>query len=95
MAKFRAAGDTSSTDYAYALYNLGWALRLAGRPAEAIPYLQERLRISDYKRGIVEQELRTAQQQAGQAPAAGGKGDKKKDKGATDVAGTGGTESQD
>jgi eukaryotic-like serine/threonine-protein kinase len=64
---FRAAGDTSVVDYAYALYNLGWALDLAGRPAEAIPYLQERLRISDYKRDVVEAELRKAQAAAGQA----------------------------
>jgi serine/threonine-protein kinase len=61
VEKFRASGDTSSQDYAFSLYNYGWALRLAGRPAEAIPYLQERLRISSYKRGIVKQELRTAQ----------------------------------
>ncbi|HEY4096008.1 MAG TPA: serine/threonine-protein kinase [Baekduia sp.] len=63
--KFRATGDTSSTDYAYSLYNYGWALRLAGRPADAIPYLQERLKISSYKRDIVEQELKTAQAAAG------------------------------
>ncbi|HMJ37200.1 MAG TPA: serine/threonine-protein kinase [Baekduia sp.] len=69
VEKFRAAGDTSSTDYAYSLYNYGWALRLAGRPAEAIPYLEERLRISSYKRGIVEDELKTAQAQAGGATA--------------------------
>jgi serine/threonine-protein kinase len=67
---FRSQGDRSSTDYAYSLYNLGWALRLGGHPADAIPYLQERLAISNYKRGIVEQELRTAQQAAG-LPAAG------------------------
>jgi len=65
MQKFRAQGDHSSLDYAFALYNLGYALRLAGRPAEAIPYLQERLRISNFKRGIVRKELRTAQRQAG------------------------------
>jgi serine/threonine-protein kinase len=64
VAKFRAQGDTKSTDYAYSLYNLGWALRLAGRPDDAIPYLQERLQISSYKRGIVEKELATARQQA-------------------------------
>ena len=29
---------------AYALYNLGRSLRLAGRPAEAIPFLEQRLR---------------------------------------------------
>jgi hypothetical protein len=64
VQKFRAEGDKSSTDYAYALYNYGWALRLAGRPAEAIPLLQERLRISNYKRGIVRKELATAEQAA-------------------------------
>jgi serine/threonine-protein kinase len=76
VEKFRAAGDPSSTDYSYALYNYGWALRLAGRPAEAIPYLEERLRISDYKRGIVEQELQTARAAAGVAatPVDGDKG---------------------
>ena len=65
VADFRASGDRKSIDYAYALYNLGWALRLAGRPAEAVPYLEERLRITDYKRAIVESELRTARQAAG------------------------------
>jgi eukaryotic-like serine/threonine-protein kinase len=71
VVKFREAGDTKSTDYAYSLYNYGWALRLAGRPADAIPYLQERLEISDYERGTVERELRTAQQAAGQATTGG------------------------
>ena len=71
VAKFRAAGDTKSTDYAYSLYNYGWALRLAGRPADAIPYLQERLRISGYKRDVVELELRTALAAAGVTPTAG------------------------
>jgi eukaryotic-like serine/threonine-protein kinase len=65
---FRAQGRKSEIGYAYALYNLGNALRLSGRPADAIPYLQERLQVSNYKRGIVEKELRTAQQQAGQKP---------------------------
>jgi hypothetical protein len=64
VEKFRAEGDTTSTDYAYALYNYGWALRLAGRPAEAIPLLEERLKISNYKRGIVRKELETAQKAA-------------------------------
>jgi eukaryotic-like serine/threonine-protein kinase len=63
---FRRDGSKGDVNYAYALYNLGWALRLSGRPAEAIPYLEERLQISDYKRGVVEKELRTARQQAGQ-----------------------------
>jgi eukaryotic-like serine/threonine-protein kinase len=64
VEKFRAAGDTRSLDYAFSLYNYGWALRLAGRPAEAIPLLEERLQISKYKRGIVRKELRTAQEAA-------------------------------
>jgi hypothetical protein len=64
VEKFRAQGDTRSLDYAFSLYNYGWALRLAGRPAEAIPLLEERLRISSYKRGIVRKELKTAQQAA-------------------------------
>ena len=64
VEKFRAEGDTRSLDYAFSLYNYGWALRLAGRPAEAIPLLQERLQISKYKRGIVRKELETAQHAA-------------------------------
>jgi serine/threonine-protein kinase len=61
---FRAQGRTGQIDYAYALYNLGNALRLSGRPADAIPYLEERLRISSYKRGVVKQELKTARRLA-------------------------------
>jgi eukaryotic-like serine/threonine-protein kinase len=64
---FRAQNRKGDIAYAYALYNLGNALRLSGHPAEAIPYLQERLRISNYKRAVVQKELRTARQQAGQA----------------------------
>ncbi|MCW3004202.1 MAG: serine/threonine protein kinase [Conexibacter sp.] len=91
VEKFRAAGDTSSTDYAYSLYNYGWALRLAGRPAEAIPYLQERLRISGYKRGIVQQELQTAQAAAGGGGTGAGKsgGPKNGKKGKKDQQGQG------
>jgi serine/threonine protein kinase len=63
---FRAQGRKGEIGYAYALYNLGNALRLSGRPADAIPFLQERLQVSNYKRGIVRKELKTAQQQAGQ-----------------------------
>ena len=43
---FRAQGRKGDIGYAYALYNLGNALRLSGHPAEAIPYLQERLQVS-------------------------------------------------
>ena len=62
---FRSQGNTSDINYAYALYNLGNALRLAGRPAEAVPFLQERLQVSRFKRGVVKKELRLAQEQAG------------------------------
>ena len=63
---FRSQGRKGDIGYAYALYNLGNALRLSGHPAEAIPFLQERLQVSNYKRGVVKKELKTAQQQAGQ-----------------------------
>jgi hypothetical protein len=51
--------------YAYALYNLGRSLRLAGRPAEAVPILEQRLQIPN-QRGIVRRELEAAQRAAGQ-----------------------------
>jgi len=51
----------STTDpCAYALFDLGHALRLAGRPSEAIPVLQQRLQNPD-QRPTVEQELALAQ----------------------------------
>lgn len=65
---FRAAGDRSSTAYSYALYNLGTALNRSGNPAESIPYLEERLAVSNDRRGVVEHELAAAQQAVG-APA--------------------------
>jgi len=46
--------------YAYALYNLGHALRLAGRPGEAIPILERRLEIPN-QQGTVAAELKQAQ----------------------------------
>jgi serine/threonine-protein kinase len=64
VSAFRTQGRTGEIDYAYALFNLGNALRLSGQPAAAIPYLQERLRVSNYKRGVVKKELKTAQKQA-------------------------------
>jgi eukaryotic-like serine/threonine-protein kinase len=45
---------------AYALFDLGHALRLAGRPAEAIPLLQQRLQNSD-QRATVQHELDLAE----------------------------------
>ena len=72
----------STTDpCAYALYDLGHALRLAGRPAEAIPVLQQRLQNPD-QRGAVQQELDLAEAavNGGGKPGKGhGKGNDKKD----------------
>jgi serine/threonine protein kinase len=55
-----------STDlnYAYALYNLGHALRLSGQPDEAIPILERRLRIPD-QQDTVAAELARARAEAG------------------------------
>jgi len=51
--------NTDDINYAYALYNLGRSLRLAGRPDEAIPPLRERLRIPD-QTDVVRRELQAA-----------------------------------
>jgi eukaryotic-like serine/threonine-protein kinase len=56
----KGSGDLT---YAYALYNLGRSLRLAGKPAEAIPYLQRRLGIAN-QRDVVRRELAAARAQA-------------------------------
>jgi serine/threonine protein kinase len=56
---------TTDLGYAYALFNLGQALRLSGRPEEAIPILEERAKI-DNQRGTVLRELETAREQAGE-----------------------------
>lgn len=50
-------------EYWYALYNMGHALRLAGRPADAIPYLEKRLQNPD-QRGTVQAELNKAKKEA-------------------------------
>jgi serine/threonine-protein kinase len=59
------AGQTGRVDYAYALYNLGTALMLSGKPGAAIPYFQKRLEISNDRRGLVRQQLRAAQNASG------------------------------
>jgi eukaryotic-like serine/threonine-protein kinase len=66
VAAFRSQGRRGEIDYAFALYNLGNALRRSGKPGDAIPFLEERLKVSDYKRGVVQRELALARQQAGQ-----------------------------
>jgi eukaryotic-like serine/threonine-protein kinase len=60
-----ALSGSGDVTYAYALYNLGRSLRLAGRPAEAIPILEQRLAIPN-QRGVVMQELEAARREAGQ-----------------------------
>jgi serine/threonine-protein kinase len=55
-----AAGNLQ---FAYTLFNLGHALLQAGRPADAIPVLEERLKNPD-QRGTVQAELDAARQAA-------------------------------
>jgi tetratricopeptide (TPR) repeat protein len=54
---------TTDVDYAYALYNLGNALRLSGRPEDAIPVLEQRLQIPNQTE-VVERELAAARREA-------------------------------
>jgi eukaryotic-like serine/threonine-protein kinase len=56
-------GPGSGLTYAYALYDLGHALRLVGRPDEAIPILEQRLKI-DNQRDVVQAELDRARAEA-------------------------------
>jgi serine/threonine-protein kinase len=55
--------DTTDLNYAYALFNLGKALRLAGRPDEAIPILEQRLQIPNQTE-TVKAELEQAKKDA-------------------------------
>jgi serine/threonine-protein kinase len=61
VASFPAGSE--QLDYAYALFNLGDALRRSGRPADAIPVLEQRLQIPDQTE-VVERELAAAKQEA-------------------------------
>jgi serine/threonine-protein kinase len=58
-----AKGPSAGLTYAYALYDLGHALRLAGRPDEAIPILKQRMKI-DNQRDVVKAELEQAKKEA-------------------------------
>jgi len=75
IAPLRRAVDTcgSSTELtcAYAMFNLGHALRLAGRPHEAVPVLERRLQIPN-QQDVVRQELESARREAGQQPTGNG-----------------------
>jgi predicted Ser/Thr protein kinase len=55
---------TEDLNYAYSLFNLGHALRLSGRPEEAIPVLERRQEIPDQE-DAVREELEAAQAEAG------------------------------
>jgi serine/threonine-protein kinase len=70
----RKCGDSTETVCAWALYNLGHALRLAGRPDEAIPVLERRLEIPN-QRDVVARELELARRDAGAASGSGSGGD--------------------
>jgi predicted Zn-dependent protease len=75
---FRDRGRISEINYAFALFNLASALRATGHPDEAIPLLEERLRVSDYKAPEVQRELARSRREAGAgggaSPSAAGKG---------------------
>ena len=77
---------TTDLTYAYALYNLGHAYRMAGRPEDAIPVLEQRLQIPN-QLGIVQAELDAAYADAGYdtgGSGGGGSGDDKPGKGPKD-----------
>jgi Flp pilus assembly protein TadD len=62
-------GDPSRLICAYAMYNLAHALRLSGRPSEAVPLLEKRLQNPD-QRATVARELALAR--AGSTSGSGG-----------------------
>jgi tetratricopeptide (TPR) repeat protein len=62
-----ANASPGSLTYAYALYDLGRSLRLAGDPQAAIPILTRRLAIPN-QTGVVRTELQLAMQAAGERP---------------------------
>jgi hypothetical protein len=57
-------GSSTCLTYAYALYDLGRAVRLSGQPQAAVPILERRLQI-DNQRSIVGAELQLARQGIG------------------------------
>jgi hypothetical protein len=89
LRKAVSAADPSSTTYAYGLYDLGVALLRSGDPADAVPVLEQRLKI-DNQTGVVQQTLNEALQASGQAPAAGAHHGRGKAKGPAHGGGAGG-----
>jgi tetratricopeptide (TPR) repeat protein len=65
-----AAAAPSTLTYAYALYNLGRSLRLAGDPRAAVPILWQRLQIPN-QTATVRAELTLALQALGQQVSGG------------------------
>jgi predicted Zn-dependent protease len=66
--------DSTELQYAYALYNYGNALYLAGKPEKAIPILEKRLTFNDQTE-TVQQTLDEARAAAGEdssGPGGGG-----------------------
>jgi hypothetical protein len=63
-ARCGVPGSEACLTYAYALYDLGRALRLAGKPRAAVPVLTKRLRINN-QRGTVKNELGLAKKAHG------------------------------
>jgi eukaryotic-like serine/threonine-protein kinase len=64
-------GSSTEVTCAYAMYNLGHALRVTGRPREAIPILERRLQIPN-QQDVVRRELESARREAGQQPTGNG-----------------------
>jgi hypothetical protein len=73
MHEVLAATPPDTLLHAYALFDLGRSLRLAGDPQAAIPILEQRLQYPN-QTAVVEVELKLAEQAAGSAPAGGGHG---------------------
>ena len=64
-------GSSTELTCAYAMYNLGHALRISGHPREAIPVLERRLQIPN-QQDVVRRELESARREAGQPPTGNG-----------------------
>ncbi|HWE34163.1 MAG TPA: serine/threonine-protein kinase [Solirubrobacteraceae bacterium] len=73
MREVLAATPADSLLHAYALFDLGRSLRLAGDPQAAIPILEQRLQYPN-QTAVVQVELKLAERAAGLTPPAGGPG---------------------
>ncbi len=73
MRQVLAGTSPDSLLHAYALFDLGRSLRLAGDPQAAIPILEQRLQYPN-QTAVVQIELKLAERAAGLPPAGGGHG---------------------